>query len=244
MSSSKPEQANTLLDREYSPDTPIPEVVSELSLPEDLSAGRGNPVERAEAVLSEIVHRFGAERIALAASWQKETAVLVDLVQRVAPAARIFTLDTGVLFPHSYAVWREVEQRYGFKVEAWKGEWVDGLWDADPDRCCHLRKVVPLREALAQADCWLTGLRRDQSPERANTPEYAWDELHGLFKAVPLATWSERDVWRYIFERGLPYNKLHDEGYSSIGCTHCTRAGEGREGRWAGTAKTECGMHA
>ena len=200
-------------------------------------------LSQAEDVMRQVVERFGAGRLALAASWQKETAVLVDLVQRFAPEARIFTLDTGVLFPQSYAVWRKVEEHYGIKVESWKGEWVDGLWDVDPDRCCTLRKVIPLQEALANADCWLTGLRRDQSPERADTPELAWDDRHGLYKAVPLATWTDKDVWNYIFERDLPYNELHDQGYSSIGCTHCTLAGAGRAGRWAGTAKSECGLH-
>lgn len=244
MSQLKPDPAAVAPERDYAPNTPVPEDVDALSQPEEPSGGHGNPLEQAEAVIAEIVERFGADRLALAASWQKETAVLVDLVQRLAPAARIFTLDTGVLFPHSYAVWREVEKRYGIKVEAWKGEWVDGLWAVEPDRCCNLRKVVPLSAALADADCWITGLRREQSPERADTPEFAWDDRHGLYKAVPLATWSERDVWQYIFDRDLPYNKLHDEGYSSIGCTHCTQAGSGRAGRWAGTGKSECGLHA
>ena len=199
---------------------------------------------RAEEVVGDVVERFGADRVALAASWQKETAVLVDLMQRFAPEGRIFTLDTGVLFPQSYAVWRRVEERYGIKVESWKGEWVDGLWEVDPDRCCTLRKVVPLRQALANADCWLTGLRRDQSPDRAETPELGWDDRHGLYKAAPLATWTDKDVWTYIFQNDLPYNELHDQGYASIGCTHCTLAGAGREGRWAGSAKSECGLHA
>ena len=199
---------------------------------------------RPEEIVQEAAERFGADRLALAASWQKETAVLVDLVQRFAPQARIFTLDTGVLFPQTYAVWRKVEQRYGIKVQAFKGEWVEGLWDVDPDRCCTLRKVIPLQDALRDADCWITGLRRDQSPERADTPELAWDDRHGLYKAVPLATWTDKDVWNYIFEHDLPYNELHDQGYASIGCTHCTLAGSGRAGRWAGSGKTECGLHA
>jgi phosphoadenosine phosphosulfate reductase len=93
-------------------------------------------------------------------------------------------------------------------------------------------------------DAWISGLRRDQSPSRATTPKLAWDEKHGLWKANPLADWSEQDVWRYIVEHDLPYNPLHDQGYASIGCTHCTAPGSGRDGRWTGSVKTECGLHA
>lgn len=199
--------------------------------------------ERAEQVIAEAAARFGPEHLALAASWQKETAVLVDLVLRAAPGARIFTLDTGVLFPETYATWRRVEERYGIEVEAFRGTWVPELWATDPDRCCALRKLEPLERALAGADCWISGVRRDQSPDRADTPELAWDTRHGLWKANPLAEWSERDVWGYIARHDLPYNPLHDQGYASIGCTHCTLPGAGRDGRWAGSAKTECGLH-
>lgn len=198
----------------------------------------------ATAVVRTAVSRFGADRMALAVSWQKESAVLLELMSRHAPQARVFTLDTGVLFPETYAAWRAAEERYGITVEAWRGEWVDGLWAVDPGRCCAMRKVEPLKRALAGAACWVTGLRREQSPLRASTPELAWDERHGLFKAVPLATWTEADVWEFIAAHDLPYNALHDRGYASIGCTHCTVRGQGREGRWAGSDRTECGMHA
>jgi phosphoadenosine phosphosulfate reductase len=201
-------------------------------------------LSRPEEVIVEAVDRFGAERLALAASWQKETAVLVDLVRKHAPAARIFTLDTGVLFEQTYATWRAVEERYGIAVESWRGEWVHGLWATEPDRCCFLRKMEPLQRALEDADCWISGVRRDQSPDRARTEELDWDDRHGLWKANPLATWTERDVWAYIERHDLPYNPLHDQGYSSIGCTHCTLPGAGRDGRWAGLEKNECGMHA
>jgi len=200
-------------------------------------------VPRAEDVISGLVDRFGEEKLALAASWQKETAVLVDLVTKIAPGARIFTLDTGALFEETYATWRLVEERYGIKVEAYRGEWVHGMWATDPDRCCFLRKVEPLERALAGAECWISGVRRSQSPDRANTEEVDWDARHGLWKANPLADWSERDVWAYISANDLPYNPLHDQGYDSIGCTHCTLPGRGRAGRWAGLDKDECGIH-
>ena len=123
-------------------------------------------------------------------------------------------------------------------------EYGDALWARDPDACCGLRKVSPLTQALSTVDAWISGLRRDQSPERAGTRKLAWDEAHGVWKLNPLADWTERDVWRYIVEHDLPYHPLHDQGYASIGCVHCTSPGNDRVGRWAGSAKTECGLHA
>ena len=182
-------------------------------------------------------------RLAVACSFQKEAAVIVDMLLRIEPQARIFTLDTGVLFPETYDTWRRVEAHYGIEIESYVGQRVDGLWARDPDACCGMRKVEPLKEALGTVDAWITGLRRDQSEMRANTPKVGWDLLHGKWKYAPLADWTERDVWRYISEHDVPYNPLHDQGYDSIGCTHCTVAASGRDGRWAGTGKLECGLH-
>jgi phosphoadenosine phosphosulfate reductase len=182
-------------------------------------------------------------KLALACSFQKEEAVLLDLLFEIEPDARVFALDTGVLFEETYEIWRAVEERYGTVIEAWRGEWVEGLWASDPAHCCHLRKVEPLGRALAPLDAWITGLRREQSPTRANARKLEWDEGHGLWKLNPLADWTEKDVWARIAERDLPYNPLHDQGFASIGCTHCTQPGAGREGRWAGLDKTECGLH-
>ena len=103
---------------------------------------------------------------------------------------------------------------------------------AEPDRCCDLRKVRPLERALAGVDAWISGVRRDQSPSRAGTAKLAWDQRHERWKANPLADWTEKDVWRYIAAHDVPYNPLHDRGYASIGCTHCTKPGAGRDGRW------------
>jgi phosphoadenosine phosphosulfate reductase len=182
-------------------------------------------------------------KMALACSFQKEEAVLLDLLFEIEPDARVFALDTGVLFPETYELWKTVEERYGTVIESWRGEWVEELWASDPGHCCHLRKVEPLGRALAPLDAWITGLRREQSPTRANARKLEWDEGHGLWKLNPLADWTENDVWARISERDLPYNALHDRGYASIGCTHCTAPGAGREGRWAGLEKTECGLH-
>ena len=206
---------------------------------------------RPEEIILEAVERFGEDRLALAASWQKETAVLVDLVRTHAPGARIFTLDTGFLFDETKSTWRALEEHYGITVEAAAGMTVeeqarkhgDELWKRDPDACCGIRKVVPLKERLSTVDAWVAGLRRDQSPSRASTPKLHWDDKHGLWKANPLADWSDRDVWNYIAANDVPYNPLHDQGYSSIGCTHCTLPSDDREGRWAGSGKLECGIH-
>lgn len=190
--------------------------------------------------------------VALACSFQKEEAVLLDLLLAVEPRARVFALDTHVLFPETYAVWREVERRYGIRVEVYEGPSLgrqaavhgDELWKRNPTLCCAIRKVEPLGRALAGLEGWIAGVRRDQSPTRAETPKIAWDERHELWKACPLADWSDEDVWAYVREHELPVNALHERGYASIGCTHCTLPGSGREGRWAGEAKTECGLHA
>jgi phosphoadenosine phosphosulfate reductase len=119
----------------------------------------------------------------------------------------------------------------------------DELWKRNPTLCCSIRKVEPLGRALGGLDAWITGLRRDQSPTRADAPKLGWDETHELWKANPLADWDDERCWAYVQEHELPYNELHDRGYASIGCTHCTLPGSGREGRWAGAQKTECGLH-
>jgi phosphoadenosine phosphosulfate reductase len=119
----------------------------------------------------------------------------------------------------------------------------EALWETNPSLCCAIRKVAPLGVALSDLDGWITGRRRDQGATRAEIEKIEWDTRHELWKATPLADWSDADVWAYVRERDLPVNGLHDEGYASIGCTHCTQPGEGREGRWSGTDTSECGMH-
>jgi phosphoadenosine phosphosulfate reductase len=205
----------------------------------------------AEEVLAYMAERFHP-RLYVACSFQKEGSVIMDMLLKIEPSARFFTIDTGVLFPETYATWRRIEERYGVKVDVYQGMslarqadvYGDELWKSDPDACCGIRKVSPLKEALADVDAWISGLRREQSPIRAQTPKLLYDERHEVWKANPLADWSEKDLWRYIQEHDVPYNELHDRGYGSIGCTHCTRPGNGREGRWAGSDKKECGLHA
>jgi phosphoadenosine phosphosulfate reductase len=204
----------------------------------------------AEEILGALLEAFPG-RVSLACSFQKEESVLLDMLLGLDRNARVFALDTHVLFPETYAVWREVERRYNTRVEVYEGPSLgrqaaahgDQLWKRNPTLCCSIRKVEPLARALSDLDAWITGLRRDQSPTRADAPKVGWDETHELWKANPLADWDDQRCWDYVHEHELPYNELHDQGYASIGCTHCTMPGEGREGRWAGQTKTECGLH-
>jgi phosphoadenosine phosphosulfate reductase len=197
----------------------------------------------AEQIVELVVREFPG-KVSLACSFQKEESVLLDMLFAIEPKARVFALDTHHLFPETYELWREVEQRYDTKVEVFAGPPVeDGLWESNPDLYLAVAKIAPLNEALGELDCWITGVRRDQSPTRANAPKLGWDEQHELWKANPLADWSDERCWDYIRERGLPYNPLHDRGYESIGDTHSTLPGAGREGRWAGSDRTECGLH-
>ena len=197
----------------------------------------------AEELVQELVDRFGPG-VSLACSFQKEESVLLDMLFGADPAARVFAIDTHFLFPETYELWREIERRYDTTIERFEGPPVDdGLWETSPDLYLAIAKVEPLTRALLDLDCWITGIRREQSPTRADAPKLGWDERHELWKANPLADWDEQRVWDYVRERGLPYNVLHDRGYGSIGDTHSTLPGNGREGRWAGSERTECGLH-
>ena len=204
----------------------------------------------AQELVGYLAATFAAD-LALACSFQKEESVLLDMLLTADPKARVFALDTHVLFDETYTVWRQLEKRYGIEITAYSGPSLgrqaathgDALWSSNTALCCSIRKVGPLARALSELDCWITGVRRDQSPTRADAPKLGWDEKHELWKASPLADWTDDDVWAYVRERELPVNPLHGRGYASIGCTHCTAPGEGREGRWSGADKTECGLH-
>ncbi len=195
----------------------------------------------AEELVGYMLDRFHP-RLTLACSFQKEESVLLDMVLRRESTARVFTIDTGVLFPETRATWRQVEAHYGIVVEVFDARRPGGAeWTAA--ECCSERKVAALEQALEGVDGWITGLRREQADTRSATPKLAWDERRGIWKANPLADWTDADVWEYVARHDLPYNPLHDQGYASIGCAPCTRPGSGREGRWAGSEKTECGLH-
>jgi phosphoadenosine phosphosulfate reductase len=191
-----------------------------------------------DQILAEAGERHG-DRLVLLCSFQKEESVLVDSIARVAPRTRVVTIDTGVLFPETLATWRAFEQRYDVPIAV---EDATGAWTG-PEFCCGDAKVAALERALSGAEAWVTGIRREQSPTRATAEEVETDAKRGIAKYNPLAHWSDKDLWRVITERDLPYNPLHDQGYDSIGCATCTQAGAGRAGRWAGTDKLECGLH-
>jgi phosphoadenosine phosphosulfate reductase len=194
----------------------------------------------AEEVLAYAVQRFHP-RLTMACSFQKEESVLVHMLTRLEPAARVFTIDTGVLFPETLETWKRFEDRFGVAVEVIDARSPDEPWTAV--RCCGEAKIDALERGLAGVEAWITGIRREQAPTRAAAEKLQRDERRGIWKVNPIADWTEKELWRYIHQHDLPYHPLHDRGYSSIGCAPCTQPGDGREGRWSGTDKTECGLH-
>jgi len=177
----------------------------------------------------------------MACSFQKEESVLVHMLTETEPAANVFMIDTGVLFPETLETWKRFEDRFGVHVEVVEARSPDDPWTAE--NCCGAAKVDALERALTGVEAWITGIRREQAPTRAASAKLERDERRGIWKVNPIADWSEKDLWTYIFKHDLPYHPLHDQGYSSIGCAPCTQPGEGRAGRWSGQDKTECGIH-
>jgi phosphoadenosine phosphosulfate reductase len=201
----------------------------------------------AEELLSWAASEFG-DRLCLTCSWQRQSSALVHMVSELDLDVDVVELDTLVLFEETYATRDRLVERYGLKLESFRPiDPIDRLWETDPDRCCGIRKVEPLERALAGYDAWITGIRREQSPTRANAQKVEWSERYGVWKIQPLVDWDSKRVQAYLSVNEVPYNPLHDRGYPSIGCTHCTRpvaAGEDqRAGRWAGSGKLECGIH-
>lgn len=216
--------------------------------------------ERFERAYPQDILRWGAEKygkkLAVVTSFGPTGMVTLHMLSQIAPETPVLTLDTGLLFAETYELIDEVEAKLGLKVTRVRPEltveeqgaaYGDALWERDPDKCCSMRKTIPLGKALDGYAAWIAGIRRDQSSQRAVTPIISRDRRYGLFKINPLATWTEDMVWTYIRAYELPYNRLHDQGFRSIGCHTCTKAsmGEGydREGRWSWSSKTECGIH-
>jgi phosphoadenosine phosphosulfate reductase len=194
----------------------------------------------AQEVIAYAVERFHP-RLTMACSFQKEESVLVHMLLAECPDARVFTIDTGVLFAETLQTWKQFEDRFGVRIEV-----VDASRPGQPwtlEHCCGDAKVKALEQGLDGVEAWITGIRREQATTRADSAKLERDQARGIWKINPLADWSDKDVWRYISAHELPYNPLHDRGYDSIGCAPCTLAGAGREGRWAGLDKTECGIH-
>jgi len=229
-----------------------PTIKGELVDPAELAA-EVDGLSAADAV-AWAVERFQRD-LRFAVSFQKTSSVIVDMAYRIAPDARFFYVDTGVLFPETYETRDALADRYGIEFKriadlpgtAQAGERAANLLRLDPDACCADRKVELMRTALDEVSCWVSGIRRVDSQTRADAPKFGWDERFGLWKLNPLADWDEKQVWNYIKDHHVPYNPLHDQGYPSIGCMPCTTAapnGAGeRAGRWAGTDRTECGIN-
>ncbi|MNP21626.1 Phosphoadenosine phosphosulfate reductase [compost metagenome] len=194
--------------------------------------------------------------ITFACSFGAEDVVLVDMLQQISPSTDIFYLDTDFHFQETYETRDAIAAKYGLEFvrvspkltpDEQAAQYGEELWKSDPNACCNVRKVEPLTRVLGRYEAWITGIRRDQAPTRANAKKIEYDAKFGLVKFNPIANWTSDDVWNYIREQGLIYNPLHDRNYPSIGCEHCTRPvmpGEDpRAGRWSGSDKTECGLH-
>jgi phosphoadenosine phosphosulfate reductase len=195
-------------------------------------------------------------RFTMATGLGPEGCVIISMLAKIEPRVYVFNLDTGYQFPETLELRDRITQKYGIEIDLQKPdlstqeyERQNGgpVYATDSNRCCFDRKIAVLHRVAVHFDAWATGVRRDQSITRADTPIVKWDKKFGLVKISPLAAWTKKDVWKRILDEGVPYNPLHDRGYPSIGCQPCTRPVQGdedeRAGRWSGTAKTECGLH-
>jgi phosphoadenosine phosphosulfate reductase len=206
-------------------------------------------------------HGRFAPGLAMGTAFGPEGCLILSLIPKLAPSTYVFNLDTGYQFQQTLDLRDRIAEKYGVEVELLKPELsvpeyealhvpVHGepLYKANPDQCCHDRKIKVLEKAAVGRTAWMSGIRRDQSAVRAKQPIVAWDRKFGLVKISPLANSTSKEVWTRIVNEGVPYNPLHDQGYPSIGCWPCTSQHTGdsrdeRAGRWAGKAKTECGLH-
>ena len=209
-----------------------------------------------EDVLTWAVETFG-DKLALTTSFQPTGIATLHMLYQIAPGTPVLTMDTGLLFPQTYRLMAEIEARLDLNLIRIRPEvsvseqgamYGENMWEWQPDQCCALRKVQPLREALREYDAWIAGLRRDQSPSRKHISVVAADPKSDNLTIRPLANWTDASVWDYIRAHDLPYNSLHDQGYPSIGCWPCTNPvrnadGYTRMGRWSTHMKTECGLH-
>ncbi len=209
-----------------------------------------------QEILRFAVDQFG-EGLAVVTSFQPTGIVTLHMLQQVAPETTVITLDTGFLFPETLSLIEALTARFNLNLKRLHPQLTPAqqalahgpaLWERNPDLCCHLRKVLPLRNALRDYSAWVAGLRRDQSASRSDTAIMDWDNNNQLLKLAPFANWRSDQVWEWIHRHELPYNTLHNQGYPSIGCTHCTHpvfeGSAGRSGRWQDFDKTECGLHA
>jgi phosphoadenosine phosphosulfate reductase len=224
---------------------------------ETAAIGEDAPPER---IVSWMLERFADRRLVLTTAFGMEGCALIDMVARHGRPVPVIWLDTGFLFPETHRLRERLAARYPHLVfenrgttlspEEQEARFGPELWRRDPDKCCRLRKVDPMRDALAGVDVWVTGVTRSQSGTRATTRVAEWDWQYHVLKLNPLAGWDRARVWEYVRANDVPYNELHERGYPTVGCTHCTLpvagvkiGGYSREGRWAGRQKMECGLH-
>jgi phosphoadenosine phosphosulfate reductase len=195
-------------------------------------------------------------RLTMATAFGAEGCCLIHMLAEIEPNVRIFNLDTGYQFPETLELRERLRERYGVEVEfirpelsvrEYEEEHGGPLYVHRPDQCCHDRKILPLRRAVAGYDAWISAIRGDQTAHRAVAGVVQWDAKFALMKINPLLRWTRKDVWNFIARHDVPYNPLHDRHYPSIGCWPCTRpvadGDEERAGRWAGTVRKECGLH-
>jgi len=219
---------------------------------EDLSARfeKSSP----EEILEWAASVYG-EKLCFATAFGAEGCALLAMLAKIPNHAYVFNLETGYQFAETLELRERIREKYGIAVDYvrsresvadMEARFRGPIYGVAPNECCHIRKIVPLREVAAGYCAWISAIRRDQSAERATAAIVGWDAKFGMVKINPLANWSKKDVWTYILTNDVPYNPLHDQGYPSIGCWPCTKPASGdddRSGRWKGTEKTECGLH-
>lgn len=253
-------QLKVLLPEDFASEPLVAAGEEQLTLTPDLRAeidAKSAELESAspQEILRWAVERF-SPRFTMATAFGPEGMVILHMLAELASDTPVFNLDTGYQFKETLELRDRVAQRYGIEVELKRPELSVAEYEAknggpvytsDPNRCCADRKLAVLHKAVVGMHAWASAIRRDQSPDRAKAPIVGWDKKFGLVKVSPLANWTKQQVWKLITDQDIPYNTLHDQGYTSIGCQPCTRAvlfGEDeRAGRWSGFAKTECGLH-
>lgn len=233
--------------------------VTEMPSPEYLAdlAEHSHRLESASPreIIAWTVERY-FPKLTMATAFGPEGCVIIHFLAQIEPRTHVFNLDTGYQFKETLELRDRIAARYGMEiefkrheltVEQYEAQHGGPVYTSNPDQCCKDRKISVLRRAAVGMNAWMSGIRRDQSPDRAKAAIVGWDKKFGLVKVSPLANWTKQDVWKLITDENIPYNPLHDQGYTSIGCWPCTRAiafGEDeRAGRWSGFAKTECGLH-
>jgi phosphoadenosine phosphosulfate reductase len=235
----------------FKPLEPTPELLSELA-----EASARLESAQPEEIIAWAHERF-APHLTMATAFGPEGCVIISILAKIAPETYVFNLDTGYQFLETLDLRDKLARKYGIEVDMlqpelsvpeYEAKHGGPLYKTNPNQCCFDRKVKVLRAAAEKHHAWMSGIRRDQSPDRARAAIVEWDKKFNLVKISPLANWTKKDVWTRIVDEEIPYNPLHDRGYPSIGCWPCTRAvleGEGdeRAGRWSGIAKTECGLH-